>query len=38
VGLHGDFREALLRTGESLAAIAENARHEQRNALLSRLG
>ena len=37
-GLHGDFREALVRAGESLAVIADNARHEQRNALLSRLG
>lgn len=37
-GLHGDFREALVRAGESLSVIAQNTRNERRNALLSRLG
>ncbi|BAO28085.1 MCP-domain-containing signal transduction protein [Sulfuritalea hydrogenivorans sk43H] len=37
-GLHGVFHEALERTNVSLEAIAQNARFEQRNKLLSALG
>ena len=37
-GLHGAFREALERTNQSFAGLEQNARAEQRNSLVSRLG
>ncbi len=38
VGLHGLFREALVDTNKAVDVLAENARQEQRNELLSALG
>jgi methyl-accepting chemotaxis protein len=38
VGLHGVFAEALERSNESLKAMESNARNDQRNDLVSRLG
>jgi methyl-accepting chemotaxis protein len=37
-GLHGEFTAALERTNQSLSVLAQNAKLEQRNELLSALG